>query len=82
MSQHVESSLPPFHLSVHTYHNRRRGFLGRKLATAAVRSVHQDDVGSKGPTAMVFMNMGGPSTTEDVGDFLSRLFVFRRQLRY
>lgn len=24
---------------------------------------------------MVFMNMGGPSTTNDVGDFLSRLFV-------
>jgi hypothetical protein len=24
---------------------------------------------------MVFMNMGGPSTTDEVGDFLSRLFV-------
>ena len=24
---------------------------------------------------MVFMNMGGPSTTAEVGDFLSRLFV-------
>ncbi len=24
---------------------------------------------------MVFLNMGGPSTTADVGDFLSRLFV-------
>jgi protoheme ferro-lyase len=24
---------------------------------------------------MVFMNMGGPSTTGEVGDFLSRLFV-------
>lgn len=31
--------------------------------------------GSKGPTAMVFLNMGGPSTTDDVEDFLSRLFV-------
>ncbi|KAF2862436.1 putative mitochondrial ferrochelatase [Piedraia hortae CBS 480.64] len=30
---------------------------------------------SKGPTAMVFMNMGGPSTTGEVGDFLSRLFA-------
>ncbi|CAD6498764.1 BgTH12-07862 [Blumeria graminis f. sp. triticale] len=33
------------------------------------------DVGSHGPTAMVFMNMGGPSTTEEVGSFLSRLFA-------
>jgi protoheme ferro-lyase len=24
---------------------------------------------------MVFMNMGGPSTTDEVGGFLSRLFV-------
>ena len=24
---------------------------------------------------MVFMNMGGPSATDEVGDFLSRLFV-------
>jgi len=24
---------------------------------------------------MVFLNMGGPSTTDEVGDFLSRLFV-------
>lgn len=24
---------------------------------------------------MVFMNMGGPSTTDEVHDFLSRLFV-------
>ncbi|EHY57066.1 ferrochelatase hem15 [Exophiala dermatitidis] len=29
----------------------------------------------KGPTAMVFLNMGGPSTTDEVGDFLSRLFA-------
>ena len=38
-------------------------------------SVTQDATGLKGPTAIVFMNMGGPSTTEEVGDFLSRLFV-------
>jgi ferrochelatase len=31
--------------------------------------------GSKGPTAMVFMNMGGPSTTDEVHGFLSALFV-------
>jgi ferrochelatase len=41
--------------------------------------VTQDATGSKGPTAMVFMNMGGPSTTDEVGDFLSRLFVSMRR---
>jgi ferrochelatase len=44
------------------------------LATA-VPPVTQDATGAKGPTAMVFMNMGGPSTTDQVEDFLSRLFV-------
>ncbi|KAL9097549.1 MAG: hypothetical protein Q9165_000445 [Trypethelium subeluteriae] len=42
---------------------------------AVVPPVMQDSTGSKGPTAMVFMNMGGPSTTDQVGDFLSRLFA-------
>lgn len=37
--------------------------------------VTQDATGSKGPTAMVFMNMGGPAKTDEVGSFLSRLFV-------
>src|SRR5689334_22110826 len=37
--------------------------------------VTQNSVGKNGPTAMVFLNMGGPSTTDEVGDFLSRLFV-------
>lgn len=46
----------------------------RGLATT-VPPVTQDATGSKGPTAMVFMNMGGPSTTDEVEDFLSRLFV-------
>ena len=40
-----------------------------------VPPVTQDGTSSRGPTAMVFMNMGGPSTTDEVGDFLSRLFV-------
>ncbi|KAK2781998.1 ferrochelatase hem15 [Emmonsiellopsis sp. PD_33] len=40
-----------------------------------VPPVTQDSTSSKGPTAMVFMNMGGPSTTQEVGDFLSRLFA-------
>lgn len=54
------------------YRNQRRG-----LATA-VPPVTQDATGSKGPTAMVFLNMGGPSTTGEVEDFLSRLFVRSR----
>lgn len=37
--------------------------------------VIQNGAGSKGPTAIVFLNMGGPSTVNEVGDFLSRLFV-------
>lgn len=41
-----------------------------------VPPVTQDATSSKGPTAMVFMNMGGPSTTDEVGGFLSRLFVW------
>ncbi|KAI9167194.1 Ferrochelatase [Paramyrothecium foliicola] len=45
----------------------------RHLATP-VPPVTQNDAGSKGPTAMVLLNMGGPSTTSEVGDFLSRLF--------
>lgn len=46
----------------------------RSFATP-VPPVTQDATGSKGPTAMVFMNMGGPSKTDEVGDFLSRLFA-------
>jgi len=46
----------------------------RTFATP-VPPVTQNSVGSKGPTAMVFLNMGGPSTTDEVGDFLTRLFV-------
>lgn len=51
-----------------------RGNQKSGLATA-VPPVTQDATGSKGPTAMVFMNMGGPSTTDEVEPFLSRLFV-------
>ncbi|KAJ5113876.1 hypothetical protein N7456_002410 [Penicillium angulare] len=50
-----------------------KSLVSRGLATA-VPPVTQNSVGSKGPTAMVFMNMGGPSTTDQVEDFLSRLF--------
>ncbi|EEP79397.1 ferrochelatase [Uncinocarpus reesii 1704] len=47
---------------------------GCGMATA-VPPVTQSSTGAKGPTAMVFLNMGGPSTTDEVGDFLSRLFA-------
>ncbi|SPN99684.1 probable mitochondrial ferrochelatase [Cephalotrichum gorgonifer] len=53
--------------------SRRTPSHTRSLATH-VPPVTQDSTGSKGPTAMVFLNMGGPSTTDEVGDFLSRLF--------
>jgi len=46
----------------------------RNMATV-VPPVTQDSTSKRGPTAMVFMNMGGPATTDEVGDFLSRLFV-------
>ncbi|PBP18007.1 ferrochelatase precursor [Diplocarpon rosae] len=46
----------------------------RSFATP-VPPVTQDASSSKGPTAIVFMNMGGPGTTDEVGDFLSRLFA-------
>lgn len=52
----------------------------RGMATV-VPPVTQNSTSSKGPTAMVFMNMGGPSTTDEVGDFLSRLFVSRTLLQ-
>ncbi len=51
-----------------------RPLQSRGLATP-VPPVTQDATSSRGPTAMVFMNMGGPSTTAEVGDFLSRLFA-------
>lgn len=47
----------------------------RCLATVHTPPVTQNSAGSKGPTAMVFLNMGGPSTVDEVGGFLSRLFV-------
>ncbi|KAI6088829.1 ferrochelatase-domain-containing protein [Hypoxylon rubiginosum] len=49
-------------------------FQTRSFATP-VPPVTQNAAGSKGPTAMVFLNMGGPSTVDEVGNFLSRLFA-------
>ncbi len=48
----------------------------RSMASVVTPPVTQDATSSRGPTAMVFMNMGGPSTTAEVGTFLSRLFVW------
>ena len=48
--------------------------LQRACMASVVPPVTQNSVSKRGPTAMVFMNMGGPSTTDEVGDFLSRLF--------
>ncbi|KAL8825298.1 MAG: hypothetical protein Q9170_007851 [Blastenia crenularia] len=40
-----------------------------------VPPVTQSATSRDGPTALVFMNMGGPSTVPEVGPFLSRLFA-------
>lgn len=47
----------------------------RRGLASVVPPVTQDKMGSQGPTAIVFMNMGGPQTTKDVSTFLSRLFA-------
>ncbi|KAI4144291.1 MAG: hypothetical protein L6R39_004254 [Caloplaca ligustica] len=52
----------------------RRTWPTRPMATV-VPPVMQDSASRNGPTAMVFMNMGGPSTLSEVGPFLSRLFA-------
>ncbi|KAF2434494.1 ferrochelatase-domain-containing protein [Tothia fuscella] len=44
------------------------------LASISTPPVVNNGTNGKG-TAIVFMNMGGPSTTADVGNFLSRLFA-------
>ena len=46
-----------------------------RFFASVVPPVTQDATSSKGPTAIVFMNMGGPSSTDEVHDFLSNLFV-------
>lgn len=54
----------------------------RSGMATVVPPVMQDATSAQGPTAMVFMNMGGPQTTDQVGDFLSRLFVCSRGRNY
>ncbi|KAK4979865.1 ferrochelatase hem15 [Elasticomyces elasticus] len=43
--------------------------------TVVAPPVTQNNTSSKGPTAMVFMNMGGPASVDEVSGFLSRLFA-------
>lgn len=52
-----------------------------KGMASIVPPVTQDSTGSKGPTGIMFMNMGGPQTTDEVGTFLSRLFVCENERR-
>ncbi|EPS37783.1 hypothetical protein H072_8477 [Dactylellina haptotyla CBS 200.50] len=52
-----------------TYSNTSRHISRRFLATPS-----SDSSNGKG-TAIVMLNMGGPSTTSEVGDFLTRLFM-------
>lgn len=47
----------------------------RRMASESYEPEREVVQGKKGPTAIVFLNMGGPSKTSEVGDFLSRLFV-------
>jgi ferrochelatase len=55
---------------------QRRGQLSRLHQLHRQSSTKTDTkVGRDGPTAVVFMNMGGPSNQEEVRDFLHRLFV-------
>lgn len=65
----VRQGVPTSIASITYNRHRNRGFA---IATPAN---HVPSKGSKGPTAMVFLNMGGPSTTDEVENFLSRLFV-------
>lgn len=48
---------------------------GSTLQTTTTAGKEVDVKGKTPGTAVVFLNMGGPSTTDEVGDFLTRLFV-------
>lgn len=69
LSQAARNACHPKSATILTHAAQRAGF------ASVVPPVTQNAAGSKGPTAMVFLNMGGPSTTDEVGDFLSRLFA-------
>lgn len=49
--------------------------LQRSAMATVAPPVTQSSAGSLGPTAMVFLNMGGPSTIDEVHGFLSKLFA-------
>lgn len=74
--KHVSTSCIPKVAATCTQHaTSKHPRCQMRLMATVVPPVTQDATSSKGPTAMVFMNMGGPSTTDEVGDFLSRLFA-------
>lgn len=74
----ITKSASPFELSQLARSAPRwpqHSLASRRSLASVVPPVTQDSTGKQGPTAIVFMNMGGPSTVDEVGDFLSRLFV-------
>lgn len=75
LSTSIVINLPFSSLDCHRLWPEKTSKRAMATATTAVPPVTQDSTSSKGPTAMVFMNMGGPASTDQVGPFLSRLFV-------
>ncbi|KAI9659435.1 MAG: ferrochelatase hem15 [Bathelium mastoideum] len=67
--------LPPTILTKSASWHHCTSAVQKRSMAAVIPPVMQNSTGSQGPTAIVFMNMGGPSTTDEVGDFLSRLFA-------
>lgn len=54
---------------------RQLGLRTRCRSTTFFRQASNTSSSATGPTAVVLLNMGGPSTRDEVGDFLKRLFV-------
>jgi hypothetical protein len=57
---------------------KNRSIHHQNLVTLA-SPVTRNGAASRGPTAIVFLNMSGPSMVDEVSDFLRRLFV-RQQI--
>ena len=57
-----------------------RSAFARSLSTSAAR-LQASVTSVKPPTAILMMNMGGPSTLDEVGDFLHRLFADRELIQ-
>lgn len=66
------------YLSVYFRHSQRRSnsLAGRRYHSKQLHNdVQHHNVNKDGPTAIVFMNMGGPVDQDEVPHFLRRLFV-------